>query len=180
LHLLAGRGNLRRPDSAQRHIFSALLALAATDRTETLGMPYRNLDPTAAKALLDDGTGWVYVDVRTTGEFDQGHPAGARNVPLFVGTPPRMALNPEFLAVMLANFKKDAKLVMGCASGMRSAKACEVLANAGFRELVNMSGGFVGARDPLGRVEKGWSGLGFPSESGAAPERDYESLRRKV
>jgi rhodanese-related sulfurtransferase len=143
-------------------------------------MPYRNVNPTQAKELLEGGEGWTYVDVRTEREFDQGHPAGAANIPFLVGMPPQMALNPEFLAVMLANYPKGSKLVLGCASGMRSAKACEVLTNAGYRDLVNMAGGFMGARDPLGRVEKGWGALGFPCETQCAEAQKYDALRRKV
>src|SRR5262245_1377929 len=143
-------------------------------------MPYRNLNPTQVKELLDGPDGWTYVDVRTEGEYAAGHPASARNVPFAIGTPPQMQVNPEFLAVMKANFKKDTKLVLGCASGNRSAKACEVLVNAGYANLVNMSCGFTGARDMFGRVEKGWMALGFPTETAAKPEHTYEQLRRKV
>jgi rhodanese-related sulfurtransferase len=143
-------------------------------------MPYRNLDPTQSKALLEGAEGWVYVDVRTEGEFAQGHPAGAANVPVAVGHPPNMTMNPEFLAVMKANFKKGQKLVLGCAAGGRSAKACEILTNAGYTDLVNMAGGFLGARDMLGRSEKGWASLGFPTETAAAAGKSYDALRRNV
>jgi rhodanese-related sulfurtransferase len=70
--------------------------------------------------------------------------------------------------------------VLGCASGGRSSKACEVLVNAGYANLINMVGGFRGMRDPFGRVEKGWSDLGFPVENAAKPEQTYDQLRRKV
>lgn len=143
-------------------------------------MPYRTLNPTQSKELLDGSEGWIYIDVRTEGEFIQGHVAGAHNIPVAIGHPPNMQINPDFLAVVKANFKKDQKLILGCAAGGRSAKACEILANAGYRELVNMMGGFLGGRDALGRVEKGWSALGFPSETAAKPDCGYEALRRKV
>jgi rhodanese-related sulfurtransferase len=136
-------------------------------------MPYQNLSPAKAKELLDGPDGWTYVDVRTEGEFAKGHPPHARNVPLAIGTPPQMQLNPEFLAVMKANFKKDARLVIGCASGARSAKACEILVNASYSTLVNMSAGFMGSRDAFGQMEKGWAAQ-------AKPEQTYEILRRNV
>lgn len=143
-------------------------------------MPYRNVNPTEAKALLDGSEGWRYVDVRTEAEFAQGHAAGASNIPIAVGTPPNLQVNPDFLAVVKANFKKDQKLVLGCASGIRSAKACEVLVNAGYASLVNMSGGFLGSRNMFGQSEKGWAALGFPTETGAPPDQSYDALRRKV
>jgi rhodanese-related sulfurtransferase len=143
-------------------------------------MPYRNVNPVQAKELLDSGEGWTYVDVRSEGEFAAGHPEGALNVPIAVGTPPRMQINADFLAVMKANFKKDARLVLGCASGQRSAKACEILVNAGFHELANLSSGFHGSRNPFGQVEKGWAAQGLPSSTAPKPEQTYEQLRRKV
>jgi len=143
-------------------------------------MPYRNLNPTQAKELLDGGEGWVYVDVRTEGEFAQGHAAGACNIPVAVGHPPQMAVNNDFLAVVKANFKKNQKLVLACAAGGRSSKACEILVNAGYSDLVNMKGGLMGARDPMGNVEKGWATLGYPTETTVAAGKSYDALRRNV
>ena len=143
-------------------------------------MPYRNLNPTQAKELLDGPDGWIYVDVRTEGEFNQSHATGAYNIPVAVGHPPQMTTNPEFLAVVKANFKKGQKMVLACAAGGRSARACEILVNAGYSDLVNMAGGFMGARDPMGNVEKGWTALGYPTETAAAAGRSYETLRRNV
>jgi rhodanese-related sulfurtransferase len=143
-------------------------------------MPYLNVPPPQAKELLDQGDGWIYVDVRTEAEFAAGHPAGAYNLPLALGTPPNMVVNPEFLAVLKASFKKTSKLLFGCASGGRSSRACELAANAGFLALANMSGGFMGARTPLGVVEKGWAACGLPVEKECARDHSYEALRRNV
>ncbi len=143
-------------------------------------MPYKNVTPPQAKELLDGGEGWIYVDVRTEAEFAAGHPAGAFNLPVAIGTPPQLAMNPEFLAVLKANWKKEQKLVFGCAAGGRSARACEFAAHAGYGALANVTGGFHGARSPLGVVEKGWAAHGLPVESGTPAEHAYDALRRKV
>jgi rhodanese-related sulfurtransferase len=76
-------------------------------------MPYQNLPPPRAKELFDGAEGWVYVDVRTEGEFKAGHATGAYNVPFALGHPPNMTVNPEFLAVVKATFKKDQPMVLG-------------------------------------------------------------------
>ncbi len=143
-------------------------------------MPYLNLPPPQAKELLDAGDGWIYIDVRTEAEFAAGHPAGARNIPIATGQPPNLVMNPEFLAVVKANFKKDAKLLFGCASGARSARACEVAANAGYLALANLTGGFHGARTMLGTTEKGWAACGLPTATAAEPGHSYDALRRNV
>ena len=43
--------------------------------------------------------------------------------------------------------------------------------------MVNMYGGFNGARDPSGQLlEEGWQGCGFDVETGAS-ERSYPNLK---
>lgn len=143
-------------------------------------MPYLNVSPPQAKELLEANDGWTYIDVRTEAEFVQGHPAGAVNLPIALGTPPQMTMNPEFLAVLKANFKKERKLLFGCASGGRSARACEFAANAGYLALANMIGGFHGGRAANGAVEKGWAACGLPVATAAPAAATYEALRRSV
>jgi len=141
----------------------------------------RNLDPRAAKELLDGGQGWVYLDVRTEPEFRAGHAAGAFNVPVILrDASGRGAPNPEFVAVVTKNFPTATRFVVGCASGVRSLRACEALAAAGYRELVNLSSGFSGRMDENGVPEPGWADCGLPTETAGSPERAYASLRGKA
>ena len=142
-------------------------------------MTRRTLEPKEAKTLLDGTEGWKYVDVRTEEEFQAGHAAGAWNVPVAVrDRSGRMALNPEFVAVMRRNFPPNARLVIGCASGVRSLNACELLESEGYENLVNLANGFSGQRDAMGQVVRpGWQAAGFPCEAQAAPERTYPALR---
>lgn len=122
----------------------------------------------------------MYLDVRSTGEFQQGHPEGSYNIPLAEPGPGGMAPNPHFLAAVQARFPKDAKLVLGCAAGGRSARAAAVLAQAGYANLADQRAGFDGARDAFGRVnEAGWRAAGLPVASGPDAERGYEALRPK-
>jgi rhodanese-related sulfurtransferase len=125
----------------------------------------------------------IYVDVRSVPEFAQGHPEGALNVPILHFDPARggMVENPDFLKVMEANFPKDAKLIMGCQMGMRSQKAAEVLAQAGYQHLANVQGGFGGARNRLGMtVAQGWAEIGLPISQNNGPGVSYESLAAKA
>ena len=143
-------------------------------------MPQKNLDPRAAKKLLDGAEGWIYLDVRTEQEFSAGHATGAWNVPVIVRDPAgRMLPNAEFVAVVKKNFPPTSRLVVGCASGVRSLRACDLLAAAGFSELVNLSSGFQGRIDDQGALEAGWQECGLPSEVAGPPERTYATLRAK-
>ncbi len=130
-------------------------------------MAVKRITPTEAKSLLEQG--YTYLDVRSMPEYEAGHPAGAKNAPLMHRGPAGMAPNPEFMAVVQANFPKDAKLVVWCQSGGRSQRAAMMLEGAGFTNLVEMRGGWGGEMDGAGRVvEKGWAALGLPSEKATA------------
>jgi rhodanese-related sulfurtransferase len=126
-------------------------------------------------ALASGGT---YLDVRSTREFAEGHPAGAINIPLIEpdedsGT---MLPNPDFIRVAQAVLPADVVLFVGCQAGGRSMRAAQMLESFGFSDVTNVRGGFGGAADPSGRVEPGWATAGLPVETGAPAERRYSDL----
>jgi rhodanese-related sulfurtransferase len=142
-------------------------------------MPIRRVTPQEAAELLAQG--WMYVDVRTIPEFDAEHPRGAYSVPLMQQGPAGRTANADFLAVMEAAFGKSAQLVVGCASGGRSRRAAEMLAEAGFDQVADMRAGFAGETDSMGRlVAPGWKAAGLPTASAAEAGRRYEDLHRKA
>ena len=146
-------------------------------------MSVKHVDVRQAHALQSD-EGYTYVDVRSTPEYDQGHPAGAHNVPLLHLDPAtrQMVPNPDFLAVMQASHAPDAKLLIGCQMGGRSARAAQVLAAAGYEDVANVQGGYGGARDPRsGQVlAEGWVAAGLPVEHAPPAGGAYEDLRGKL
>src|SRR5688572_14929191 len=104
-------------------------------------MAVKRVTPSEAKALLDEG--WKYVDVRSIPEFEAGHPAGAYNIPLMHFFPGRgMTPNGDFAAVFSKHFGKDDKIVVGCKTAGRSLRAAEMMAAAGYTNVVDMRGGF--------------------------------------
>ncbi len=123
--------------------------------------------------------GWVYVDVRSTTEFAGGHPESAVNVPLIEPDPDtgQPMPNPDFVRVLQREFGLDAKLLIGCQVGGRSMRAATMLCGMGFTDVVNVRGGFMGARDPMGRtVDPGWVDAGLPVETGQPDGRAYADL----
>ena len=132
-------------------------------------MPIEQITPRDAKSRLDAGEGVVYLDVRTEQEFAAGHAPGAVNIPVANVDPARgMMLNQGFLAAVQERYAPEQRFVVGCAAGGRSQRACEMLASSGYTSLANIRGGFMGARDPMGRViENGWAQEGFPVETGS-------------
>ena len=137
---------------------------------------------TVREAHQKQSEGYTYVDVRSVPEFNAGHPAGAVNVPLLNRDERsgQMTPNPEFLDVMRASFQPDAKLLIGCQMGGRSAQAAQILAGSGFNDVHNVVGGFGGARDQMtGAVREGWSQAGLPVETDA-PGRSYDDVKTRA
>lgn len=135
---------------------------------------YEELSPEDGNARLAEG--WAYVDVRTPGEFEGGHPVGAVNVPFSLLDQAGMMQNPAFLAVVSRLFRPDRGLVVGCSNGNRSARACQMLSQMGYHRLALVTGGFSGAHDASGNlVAAGWSASGLPSSRGR-DEGSYDAV----
>ena len=130
----------------------------------------------AAEAMA---AGAAYVDVRSVEEFELGHPAGAFNVPwqLRGASEP----NPHFLHVVSAHFGRQAPLIVGCQSGVRSQRALSALTEAGFQNVAEQSDGFGGRRDTFGRkLAEGWERVGLPIATAAEPGRSYRELLEQI
>jgi rhodanese-related sulfurtransferase len=134
-----------------------------------------------AYEILQSNPDAVYLDVRTEEEFAQGHPPRALNIPvvfLKAGSPPQP--NEAFLAVAERILPKDTKLVVGCLTGGRSQRACEILEQAGYQDITNVRGGFGGVRDASGAVVvTGWRDAGLPVSTELG-DRSYQALRAKA
>jgi rhodanese-related sulfurtransferase len=143
-------------------------------------MTVRRVPPAEADRMLRE-EGYVYVDVRSIPEYDQGHVPGAFNVPLLHAGPAGMTPNGAFMSVVQANFPKDAKIITGCKAGGRSLRAAETMSAAGYTNVVDMQGGFHGEQDAMRRlVAKGWAQSELPVEAQPAPGHGYADLEAKA
>lgn len=102
------------------------------------------LNPGQATLLINREDAQV-LDVREPGEFAAGHLPDARNIPLA-----KLAERAGELEIL-----KDKPLIVCCASGMRSDKACGELKKLGFDKLHNLAGGV-----------DAWVGAGYPIKKG--------------
>jgi rhodanese-related sulfurtransferase len=140
----------------------------------------QRIQPSEASERLSLSQGWQYLDVRSIPEFDAGHPPGGFNIPLLHAQGGQKVPNPDFVQEVEANFPKEARLIVGCLSGGRSAQAAALLEASGYTSVVDMQGGFGGACDPMGRrTVPGWSEAGLPVETDAQPGRAYADLKKK-
>ncbi len=97
----------------------------------------------AAALLQSPPGGLLILDVRTPGEFRQGHLTGARNLDFFGG---RFDLD-------VAALPKDRPVLLYCRTGQRSAGALEALEQAGIRNILHMNQGI-----------EAWEKAGLPLE----------------
>ncbi|MFO1463153.1 MAG: rhodanese-like domain-containing protein [bacterium] len=144
-------------------------------------MPIQQINPEAAKQILDEDSQAIYVDVRSIPEFAAGHPIRAVNIPIMHKGGYGMEPNGDFLKVAEAVLPKDRKLIVGCLAGGRSQKACELLEQRGFSILYNVYGGFGGGRNPeTGEPQLGWKDLGLPVSDENGDGVSYQSLAAKA
>jgi rhodanese-related sulfurtransferase len=144
-------------------------------------MSIKNIDPGEAKAILDNDSSAVYIDVRTEREFINGHVPKSINIPVVWpdARTRQMMPNPDFVKVVSTHVPKNKRIIVGCQMGGRSKLAADMLAREGFEDVSNMQGGFGGVRDPMGRtVIAGWSQLGYPIETEVPESSSYDSLKR--
>jgi rhodanese-related sulfurtransferase len=122
-------------------------ALEAIERTaQQQGLPYAGgVPPELAWSLVSAGQA-VLVDVRSAEERKfVGHVPDSLHVPWATGT--ALTRNPRFVRELEAKTGKDARVLLLCRSGKRSALAAEAAAKAGFTQAFNVLEGFEGEID---------------------------------
>lgn len=108
-----------------------------------------------AREKLDQGQIGLLLDVREPVEWEKGHIPGAvlapRGMLEWYADPTTPYAKPELTT------KRDAHIIVACASGGRSMLAAQTLQSMGYTNVVSMVGGF-----------NEWSKQGFPIEEGTA------------
>src|SRR5436305_563243 len=97
------------------------------------------IDVKEVKAKLDRGDRFLLLDVREPHEHQICNIPAAQLIPL------------GQVAQRLGELDKSADIVVHCKSGMRSAKACGILRQAGFAHVRNMKGGILAWSDQVDR-----------------------------
>lgn len=107
---------------------SGIMLLLPSFKKGAGGVP--NLSTAEAINLINRNHALV-LDVREDTEFASGHIVDAKHIPL--------AKLAERLNEL--NKYKDKPILVNCQRGMRSAKACEILRKAEFKQVNNLQGG---------------------------------------
>ena len=108
---------------------------------------------TQAREELDQGQADLLLDVREPAEWEKGHIPGALLAPRgmleWYADPTTPYAKPELTT------KRDARIIVACASGGRSMLAAQTLKKMGYTDVVSIADGF-----------NEWSKQGFPIEEG--------------
>lgn len=72
---------------------------------------------------------FIIIDIRDDASFDEGHIPGAINIPL------------NELGYRVFSLDKTKDIIVYCFTGVTSEVACQILVNAGFKDVVNQIGG---------------------------------------
>ncbi|MCG6916746.1 MAG: sulfurtransferase, partial [Deltaproteobacteria bacterium] len=93
---------------------------------------------------------------------------------------PVMEPNPDFVSQVKRDYKISDTILVMCRSGGRSAMAVNFLAEAGFKQVYNITDGFEGdaVKDPESyyngkRVKNGWKNSGAPWTYNLDPKLMY-------
>jgi len=124
-------------------VLSALLALGLVlvagciqAEPETKAQIIEDITPEEAFALIENNRGnpdFAILDVRTPEEFADGYIEGAIN----------LDYQAENFSGELSKLDKNKTYLVYCRSGKRSAGALNIMAELGFREVYNMTGGII-------------------------------------
>lgn len=96
-----------------------------------VGSAGEEVDPAGLRAMISSGSSLVLLDVREPFEVAAGSIPGA--VPIPLGQVPSR----------VGELDPDTTTVVICRSGSRSAKACGILRDAGFKNVLNLKGGMI-------------------------------------
>ncbi|MFT5874195.1 MAG: rhodanese-related sulfurtransferase [Clostridium sp.] len=91
----------------------------------------KNVSAEEAYTLINDDSEFIILDVRTKEEYDGGHIPGAKLIPV------------QILPMKIAELSKykDKPVLVYCASGGRSPRAVDTLANNSFENIFHLSRG---------------------------------------
>lgn len=121
-----------------------ILLSVATFITSTLVLAGSVKDVSPQQAAEMQRQSSLIVDVRENDEWNAGHIAGAIHIPL------------SEISNRLNELEKykNAPVIMQCRSGVRSAKAANLLAKSGFMQIYNMEGGLNAWQDANLKIQK--------------------------
>ncbi len=121
-------------------VFLLSLFLSACDQGEPKGYSIISVQD-AYQLVKTPDKNTIFLDVRTPGEYQSGHVPHAKLIPV------------QTLASRFNEIPKDKKIIVYCESGVRAARAAELLVSHGYTHVQSMKASM-----------RGWRSAGLPTE----------------
>ena len=121
-------------------VLGAAIWLVTRGTTASSSLPH---EISVADALAKKNAGAFILDVRQQDEWNDFHIAGSTLIPL------------DQLPSRLRELPKNQEVVVVCRTGHRSTQGRDILLNAGFTQVMSMTGGLMQ-----------WKAAGYPTVSG--------------
>ncbi|CCG54050.1 Thioredoxin family protein [Flavobacterium indicum GPTSA100-9 = DSM 17447] len=110
---------------------------------------FKSVDVAEFKTTLEKTTDAQLLDVRTPGEFAGGHISNAKN----------MDWNGSDFDTQVANLDKEKPVFVYCLSGGRSKKAASHLKDLGFKNIIELNGGYLAWSKANANTNEAWIGM---------------------
>lgn len=121
--------------------FVVVLTMLISTEISRATRGFDDIDPSDVTRLMNHEN-TLMLDIRTTGEYRQGHIIDCKHIP---------TNELETRMTELEKFKNN-HVVAYCRSGSRSVAACKILKNHGFENVYNLGGGIMA-----------WQGANLPT-----------------
>lgn len=110
---------------------------------------FKSVDVAEFKTTLEKTTDAQLLDVRTPGEFAGGHISNAKNADW----------NGSDFNTQVANLDKEKPVFVYCLSGGRSKKAASHLKDLGFKNIIELNGGYLAWSKANANTNDAWIGM---------------------
>ena len=110
---------------------------------------FKSVDVAEFKTTLEKTTDAQLLDVRTPGEFAGGHISNAKNADW----------NGSDFDTQVANLDKEKPIFVYCLSGGRSKKAASHLKDLGFKNIIELNGGYLAWSKANANTNEAWIGM---------------------
>ena len=120
---------------ATKLVYARIVCTAEAIDDYVLKLPneagYYDITVDELNARIDDksDTNFIIVDIRDDASYDEAHIPGAINIPL------------NELGYRVFGLDKTKDIIVYCFTGVTSGVACQILVNAGFKDVYNVTGG---------------------------------------
>ncbi|MCC7298945.1 MAG: thioredoxin [Bacteroidia bacterium] len=135
--------------------FAFLISIFALGCSGSQAQKIENTDATGFQDKLKTELQKTILDVRTPEEYNNGHIPNAINI----------NVNGSDFETAVQKLDTQKTIFVYCLAGSRSARAADILAQMGFKNIVNLEGGY-----------SQWSAAGFPTEKGATSKTNAPGI----